>query len=231
MTPAPSNRLGIAGFVLSLLGLISCGLLAPVGLVLSLVGVRKEPRGLAIAGAVISLVSFVPPVLFGSAILGFFKSVSARRNALLATSSSAPAITPGRGLSASAYFSDDDGKTWFIDDAANVPPFAHNGKTAYRALLYRCPEGKPFVQRLESFTDEAKSKIEADIAAGKPPLTAEYRYLAHGMMIKRPGKTEWVELKEGDPESQIKWGEVMSATCPDGLPNARPVSIEENAQP
>jgi hypothetical protein len=50
----PSNGLGLAGFIVSLVGLIlTCGILCPVGLVLSLFGLRKEPRGFAIAGTVI----------------------------------------------------------------------------------------------------------------------------------------------------------------------------------
>jgi hypothetical protein len=138
---------------------------------------------------------------------------------------------PAPKIPTTCYFSDDDGKTWYIDDTKHVPPYDHNGKTAYRALLYKCPNGKPFVQRLECFDADSKGKIEAEIASGKPALSAEYQYLSHGMMIKRPGETEWVQLKEGDSDSQIKWGKVMSATCPDGLPNARPVSVEENAKP
>lgn len=50
---APSNGIGTAGFVVSLVGLVSCGILCPLGLVLSLFGLGKEPRGLAIAGTII----------------------------------------------------------------------------------------------------------------------------------------------------------------------------------
>jgi hypothetical protein len=51
--PAPSNTMGTAGFVVSLVGLLSCGILCPVGFVMSLIGLRKQPRGLATAGVVI----------------------------------------------------------------------------------------------------------------------------------------------------------------------------------
>lgn len=57
--PAPTNILGIVGFVFSILGLISCGLLAPVGLLLSFIALFKSPRGFAIAGTVISLIGTV----------------------------------------------------------------------------------------------------------------------------------------------------------------------------
>lgn len=49
-----SNGLGVAGFVVSLSGLIVCmGLICPIGLVLSLIALTKAPRGFAIAGCVI----------------------------------------------------------------------------------------------------------------------------------------------------------------------------------
>lgn len=52
---APSNGLGVAGFVTSLVSLfLSCGLLSPVSMLLSLIGLMKRPRGFAIAGSIIS---------------------------------------------------------------------------------------------------------------------------------------------------------------------------------
>jgi hypothetical protein len=62
--PPPPNVLGIVGFVASLLGLVTCGMLSPVGLVLSVIALFKTPRGFAIAGTVISLI--------GSAVLTFW---------------------------------------------------------------------------------------------------------------------------------------------------------------
>lgn len=54
--PAPqTNGLGIAGFILSLLGLISCGFLSPLGLLLSFIAIFRQPRGLAIAGLVLGI--------------------------------------------------------------------------------------------------------------------------------------------------------------------------------
>lgn len=59
----PTNGLGLAGFITSLVGLVSCGFLSPVGLLLSLIGLLKRPRGFAIAGTVLGLL--------GSAFLAF----------------------------------------------------------------------------------------------------------------------------------------------------------------
>ena len=63
--PKPVNGLGIAGFVLSLVGL--CFFWVPffnaisslIGLILSGFGMKKKPNGLAIAGLVIGIIAFI----------------------------------------------------------------------------------------------------------------------------------------------------------------------------
>jgi hypothetical protein len=50
------NFLGITGFVVSILGLVfTCGILSPIGLLISLAGLFSRPRGYAIAGVVTGL--------------------------------------------------------------------------------------------------------------------------------------------------------------------------------
>lgn len=54
--PQQSNGLGVAGFVISLIGLLLCGgFLCPLGLLLSFIAMFKEPRGMAVAGFLIGL--------------------------------------------------------------------------------------------------------------------------------------------------------------------------------
>jgi hypothetical protein len=51
-----ANTLGLAGFVTSLIGfVVTGGLLCPIGLLLSLIALRRAPRGFAIAGVVIGV--------------------------------------------------------------------------------------------------------------------------------------------------------------------------------
>jgi len=53
-TTMRSNTLGLAGFVTSLVGVtFTGGLLCPVGLILSLFALRRQPRGFAVAGTVL----------------------------------------------------------------------------------------------------------------------------------------------------------------------------------
>ena len=52
-----TNSLGVAGFIVSLIGVVAtCGLLAPVGLLLSTLALFKKPRGFAFAGVVLGLI-------------------------------------------------------------------------------------------------------------------------------------------------------------------------------
>ena len=71
--PQGSTGLGTAGFILALLALIFCWvpvldwILWILGLVLSFCGVFKAPKGLAIAGLVISLIGLILiVVVFGA---------------------------------------------------------------------------------------------------------------------------------------------------------------------
>lgn len=63
--PSKSNGIGTAGFVLALIALVLVwapflnSILWLLGLILSGVGVTKQPRGLAIAGLCISLIGLV----------------------------------------------------------------------------------------------------------------------------------------------------------------------------
>lgn len=63
-----SNTLGVAGFVCSLIGLVvTGGLLCPIGLIISLIAVGRQPKGFAIAGIILGLVgscSMLLAVLF-----------------------------------------------------------------------------------------------------------------------------------------------------------------------
>jgi hypothetical protein len=43
------------------------------------------------------------------------------------------------------YYSSTDGNTFFADDADRIYPFEHNANPAYRAYVYRCSDGPPFV--------------------------------------------------------------------------------------
>ena len=51
------NKAGLIGFIFSLVSILGCGLLSVVGFIISLVGIWKKPRGFAIAGVFISILT------------------------------------------------------------------------------------------------------------------------------------------------------------------------------
>jgi hypothetical protein len=124
-----------------------------------------------------------------------------------------------------SFFSTDDGRTYFVDDARHVPPYTVNkpgdpndGKTAWGARVARCGEGgKPFVWALEKYGDADQRKLESlmsrqgDRAAGLP------KTWMGGMnaLLKRPGAGDkgWVKF---DPANPQQYAELARPRCPDG---------------
>ncbi len=104
----------------------------------------------------------------------------------------APWLIFGRGLMdqsrgpqipTQAYYSVDDGQTFFADDINLVPPFEKDGKMAVRAHVFTCDGGKtPFVAYLERYTPEAKGKIEA-MKEGADPAGMEEVWMT-GIEVK-----------------------------------------------
>ena len=95
-----------------------------------------------------------------------------------------------------AYYSDDDGKTFFDDDVDKIYPFDHNGKPAYRAYVYRCGSEKPFVHYLGRYTDKGKARM-AELAGKRddPEAVGELARLRNtAIEVKKPGDDKWVPL-------------------------------------
>ncbi len=112
-----------------------------------------------------------------------------------------------------AFFSDDDGKTYFQDSVSNFPPFDHNGTTAYGATVLRCSGGKPFVAYLQKYDPATVMRIQAwmkqsPTSQSKPALIP-WDPIAE---VKKPGESNWFSLAD-DPKNYAR---VTSPTCPDG---------------
>lgn len=78
-----SNGVGTAGFVLAIIAIflgwipVLGWILWVLGLILSFVGVFKKPRGLAIAGLVLSLIDLILLIAVFGAILGGIRALGA----------------------------------------------------------------------------------------------------------------------------------------------------------
>jgi hypothetical protein len=117
---------------------------------------------------------------------------------------------------AKAFFSIDDGASWFEEDAEKVPPFSHNGKEAVRAHVYACNDGTKFVGYLERYNAEGKAKLEKILASVK-----DGKYPPERFEIDETHK----EYKKPGP--RYKW---VTARSPD-LPNTLTVKCKDGSYP
>ena len=120
---------------------------------------------------------------------------------------------PGAPSASEAYYTTDDGQSYFGGSVKDVPPFQKDGKTAVRAHVYRCTKcGKTFVNHLERYTPDVKKKVEAAYARG-PAAANDPTFmmgLETGIEVKPPGTGAWV--KATDP----KYAQVVQPKCPGG---------------
>lgn len=118
----------------------------------------------------------------------------------------------GTGPAKQAYFTIDDGKTWFPDDNAKLSPFIKDGKPAHRVFVWTSDGGKTkFVSHLERYTEEARQKVEQALAQ-KQAFDPGLRQLliSSGIEVKAPGESQWVKL--GSPQG----AKVATPQSPDG---------------
>jgi hypothetical protein len=95
-----------------------------------------------------------------------------------------------------AFFTDNDGQSYYEDSIYLVPPCDRDGKTTVRAMVYSYDGGRhQFCPYLQRFTKDAKKRLDdavADAATqGKPPssvsLFNDKGILTYGLEIKLPG--------------------------------------------
>ena len=117
--------------------------------------------------------------------------------------------------SGKAFFSADDGKTFFVDRNTRLAPFDKDGKPAYRAHVFECG-GKRVVGYLSGYTPEAIQALEgakASRGTGKPPPNASALATigTYGLLVKRPGDPGWVSQAD-----MMRATAVRTFRCPDG---------------
>jgi hypothetical protein len=118
-----------------------------------------------------------------------------------------------------AYFSADDGQTWFTDDVTRPFPFDHDGAPAYRAMVFRCGD-TTFCGYLQALPEKTRDALEA------LPPNWEARYAAmqsdsDQIMVKKPGEKSWVH------QGNTRYEQIIKPTCPDGSGQA-PVPVNPN---
>lgn len=114
-----------------------------------------------------------------------------------------------------AYFSIDDGKTFFVDDIVRSAPFDYGGQRAYRAHVFECG-GERVVGYLSRYTDATLAALEEAKkykGTNRPPPNIGLITSAgtSGTELKRPGESKWVNGGDGVQASKIR-----GFRCPDG---------------
>jgi hypothetical protein len=106
------------------------------------------------------------------------------------------------------FYSDDDGATFFVDDVAELTPFEHEGKSAVRAYVYRCPGAAPFVGYLQRQTAYGRLQKGVTAGTGNRPTVADPPIFE----VKKPGdRHPWVPV---DSKHFAQVLEVMNVPCP-----------------
>ena len=98
-----------------------------------------------------------------------------------------------------AFYSDDDGQSYFRDDVNKLFPFDHDGKQAYRAYVFQTGGGKPFVGYLERINDKGMAKLLTLQSQPQTPELVTQMDLIRGagLEARTPGSTRW--LPESSP--------------------------------
>ena len=120
------------------------------------------------------------------------------------------------------FYSDDDGKTWFADEADKITPYKTDKGMAAKAYVFRCKDGKEFCGYLERYTPEGQKKfqqLQGQPGAGRALGTMK-RQLTE---VKKPGVKTWTKF---NPDNQQPYEDVETPTCPgnskDGLEQVFP---------
>jgi hypothetical protein len=106
----------------------------------------------------------------------------------------------GRATYASrSWYTSDDGRSAFVDEAGKLVPFERDGKTIYRCYLWTCDGGKTrFVAHLERIKPDVLAALKS---AGR--TRADLLETPPGsIQVKRPqtGDTGWCDI--ADPRAE-----------------------------
>lgn len=125
--------------------------------------------------------------------------------------------SPPKVAKIKAFYTTDDGKTYFEDSADLIAPFIKDGKEALKAIVVTCDGGKTkhvaYVQRV---TPMGKKLIAELPKRFPPPEVVPIEYLMAidvATEVKRPGPGKW---ESRDPRNLRAVQAITTAKCPDG---------------
>ncbi len=123
----------------------------------------------------------------------------------------------GTAISSQAFYTVDDGATFFVDDANKIVPFDHEGKPAYQAFVFE-PDGggEQFVGYIRGMPTQLAEQLrelraQADAGAAVDEMYMLEEQAQYQSRVKKPGGPWVLEMSE-------EGFKVVSVTAPDGGP-------------
>ena len=94
-----------------------------------------------------------------------------------------------------AYYTTDDGATYYKDDINLVAPYDYGGKQAVKADVFKCGGSGEFVGYLEKYSADAKKVIEDSRTHPQNDFGKAEDAASRGLEVKAPltGDTGWVK--------------------------------------
>ncbi|MCH2160647.1 MAG: hypothetical protein MK085_02115 [Phycisphaerales bacterium] len=183
------NSAGLAGFIIALISPAGCGVLSLLGIIVSLFGMKRPPRGLATTGLVLSLltgVAWVAMYWVGvSAIMGVVSSI---------TYKSVPA------------------QVWFEagkagKQLAQHPPSGDSGTVPNMAVYYKDDMRIPLLVNWSRSGDEyvVTATLDGSLPEGVKQTSATVNVLQSGdIVLGFPELHEWTAANKGFVQDLIK---------------------------
>lgn len=208
---AASNGLGIAGFVCALLGLVLCWvpvlswILWIVGVVFSLIGLTKRPKGLAIAGTVIS---FIDVILIIVLVVGGCTAMSiggcAANTASQFASSSSSSSSSGSSSSSSGPSGSSSQARPSDADVVTLTVYAANGERLSGTVSrdadgYVLPDSSTREYSMDEIENMKLTPAELCIAWNEPYARLGYHFSNRDIQRYFEG-TSWYRDRDIQPE-------------------------------
>jgi hypothetical protein len=109
------------------------------------------------------------------------------------------------------FYSADDGRTTFDDDATLVPPFVRDGKVISRAVVVQGKDGNPTVAYLQRYTQEGLEALTAINSQLLPPYDPKIILIAQSKSeVKRPLEPRWHSV------NNASGARIVNDPCGDG---------------
>ena len=117
-----------------------------------------------------------------------------------------------------AYYTADDGKTYFADEMRTEVPFDKDGKQAVRAYVFKCGDGEPFVGYMERLTEEGQKAVAESKSQNPQDPGAMVGAVMGYHEMKRPEDKQWTNVS--DQQGMVR---VTNVQCPQA--SDKPVAV------